>query len=33
MGKGSARTLKYWLDKGYDGDEAEKMREQVQNIL
>jgi hypothetical protein len=26
MGKGSARTLKYWLDKGYDGDEAEKMR-------
>lgn len=26
MGKGSARTLKYWLDKGYTGEEAEKMR-------
>lgn len=26
MGKGSARTLKYWLDKGYVGEEAEKMR-------
>lgn len=26
MGKGSARTLKYWLDKGYDKQSAEKMR-------
>jgi len=26
MSKGSARTLKYWLDKGYEPDEAEKMR-------
>lgn len=26
MGKGSARTLQYWLDKGYEGEEAEKMR-------
>ena len=26
MAKGSARTLQYWLDKGYEGEEAEKMR-------
>lgn len=26
MGKGSARTLQYWLDKGFEADEAEKMR-------
>ena len=26
MSKGSARTLKYWLDKGYKGEEAERMR-------
>ena len=26
MGKGSARTLKYWLDLGYDKDKAEQMR-------
>lgn len=26
MGKGSARTLQHWLDKGYDKDSAEKMR-------
>ena len=26
MGKGSARTLQHWLDKGYTGEEAEKMR-------
>lgn len=26
MGKGSARTLQYWLDKGYSNEEAERMR-------
>lgn len=26
MGKGTARTLQYWLDKGYEPDQAEKMR-------
>jgi len=26
MGKGGARTLHYWLDKGFIGEEAEKMR-------
>lgn len=26
MGKGGARTLEYWLDRGYTGDKAEEMR-------
>jgi len=26
MGKGTARTLQYWLDKGYEPEQAEKMR-------